>query len=37
MLSRKILLFSDDEPWVKKDNEDDFDVPMNYCEQKCAS
>ena len=28
MQSRKILLFSDGEPWVKKDDEDDFDVPM---------
>ena len=28
MQSRKTLLFSDGEPWVKKDDEDDFDVPM---------
>ena len=28
MQSRKTLLFSDGEPWVKKDDKDDFDVPM---------
>ena len=28
MQSRKTLLLSDGEPWVKKDDEDDFDVPM---------
>ena len=28
MPSRKTLLFSDGEPWVKKDQENDFDVPM---------
>ena len=28
MQSGKTLLFSDGEPWVKKDGEDDFDVPM---------
>ena len=28
MQSRKTLLFSDGETWVKKDDEDDFDVPM---------
>ena len=28
MQSRKSLLFSDGEPWVKKDEENDFDVPM---------
>ena len=28
MQSRKTLLFSDGEPWVKKDDEDDFDVPV---------
>ena len=29
MQSRKILLFSDGEPWVKKDDKDDFNVPMD--------
>ena len=28
MQSGKTLLFCDGEPWVKKDGEDDFDVPM---------
>ena len=28
MQSRKTLLFSDGEPWVKKDDEDDFGVPL---------
>ena len=28
MQLRKTLLFSDGEPWVKKDDEDDFDAPM---------
>ena len=28
MQSRKTLLFSYGEPWVKKDDKDDFDVPM---------
>ena len=28
MESRKTLLLSDGEPWVKKDDKDDFDVPM---------
>ena len=28
MQSRKTLLFSNGELWVKKDDEDDFDVPM---------
>ena len=30
MQSRKTLLFSDGQPWVKKDDEDDFDVTMGY-------
>ena len=28
MQQRKTLLFSDGEPWVEKDDEDDFDIPM---------
>ena len=28
MQSRTTLLYSDDEPWVKKDDEDDFDIPL---------
>ena len=32
MQSRKTLLFSDGEPWVKKDDKDDFHVPMGYDE-----
>ena len=28
MQSKKTLLFKDSEPWVKKDDEDDFNVPM---------
>ena len=28
MQSRKTLLISDGEPWVKKDDEDDFNVLM---------
>ena len=28
MQSRKTLLFSDGEPWVKKDDEDDFNATM---------
>ena len=28
MHSRKILLFQNSEPWVKKDGDEDFDVPM---------
>ena len=28
MQSKKTLLISDGEPWVKKDDEDDFDVPV---------
>ena len=28
MQLRKTLLFSDGEPWVKKDDRYDFDVPM---------
>ena len=31
--SRKRLLFSDSEPSVKKDNKDDFDVPMGCCDE----
>ena len=29
---RKTLLFSDGEPYVKKDEENDFDVPMGCCD-----
>ena len=29
MQSRKTLLFSDGEPWAKKDDKDGFDVPVN--------
>ena len=28
MLARKTLLFHKEEPWTKRNNEDDFDVPM---------
>ena len=28
MHSKRILLFQNSEPWVKKDGNDDFDVPM---------
>ena len=28
MHSRKILLFQNSEPWVKKDANEDFDVPI---------
>ena len=28
MQSRNTVVFSDGEPWVKKDDEDNFDVPM---------
>ena len=30
MQSKKTLLWDDGEPWVKKDDEDDFNVPMGF-------
>ena len=32
MQSRKRLLFSDGEPWFKKDDKNDFNVPMGCCD-----
>ena len=30
MQSRKTLLFNNNEPWVKKTGEENFDVPMGF-------
>ena len=32
MNERKTLLFHHEEPWIKKNGEEDFDVPMGYCD-----
>ena len=32
MQSRKTLLFHNQEPWVKQDGDEDFDVPMGCCD-----
>ena len=32
MQSRKTLLFYNQEPWVKRDGDEDFDVPMGCCD-----
>ena len=32
MQSRKTLLFHNQEPWVKRDGDEDFDVPMGCCD-----
>ena len=38
MQSRKTLLFHNQEPWVKREGEEDFDVPMGcYDGQKFAN
>ena len=33
MQSRKTLLFHNQEPWVKRDGDEDFDVPMGCCDE----